>query len=47
MKVHAVSFSFSGIKKRDKQENNYPFMYTADLAHINSKHDSRKFKVST
>ncbi len=47
MKVHAVSFSFSGIKKRDKQENNYPFMYTADLAHINSKHDSRKFKVAT
>ncbi len=47
MKVHAVSFSFKGINKKDRQENNYPFMYTADLARIKSKHETQKFKIAT
>lgn len=47
MKVEPVSLKFSGITKRDKPEINYSFLYTPDMARIESKHDVRKFKIGT
>ena len=47
MKVQKVSFSFNGKIKKDRPELNNAFLYTADIARLESKHDARKFKIGT
>ncbi len=47
MKVDKVSFSFNGKIKKDRPELNNAFLYTADIARLESKHDARKFKIGT
>lgn len=47
MKVQKVSFNFNGKVKKDRPELNYSFLYTADMARLESKHDAKKFKIGT
>ena len=42
MKVHAVSYSFSGTQGKIKRESDIPYLYTLDLAKMESKEKAHK-----
>ncbi len=47
MKVQAVSYSFKGVQSKNKQDSNISYLYTIDLAKMESKEKARKVKVVT
>ena len=47
MKVHAVSYSFSGTQGKIKRESDIPYLYTLDLAKMESKEKAHKIKAVT
>ncbi len=47
MNVQKVSFNFNGISKWERPELNNSFLYTADMARMESKQDARRFKIMT
>lgn len=47
MKVQAVSYPYTGSRIKDKQEYNFSYLYTVDLAKQQSKEKAHKIKVAT